>query len=87
MVPARNPKNGKKLNVGFSWHVVKILRTRRVQDEGPYVLLARRRADHMMGPKIGWLRICERTGLKNLHVHDFAAARHLSRLTQARRWK
>lgn len=70
VVPAGDSKNSKELDVVLTERVVEILHARLANTQGLYVFPGRRGVPHMMDPKIGWMRICERAGLQGLHMHD-----------------
>ncbi len=70
IVPKGDSKNSKELDVVLPTRVVEILTSRQTQTHGLYVFPGRRGVPHMMDPKIGWMRICERAGLQGLHMHD-----------------
>jgi integrase len=70
IVPEGDSKNSKELDVVLPTRVVEILGNRQAQTQGLYVFPGRRGVPHMMDPKIGWMRICERAGLQGLHMHD-----------------
>lgn len=72
VVPVGDSKTSKELDIVLSEHVLSILRERRSRVPGDFVFPGRngRTNEHMQEPRFGWLRICERAGLKNLHIHD-----------------
>jgi integrase len=69
-IPKSDSKTSQELQVVLPDYVVEILRARQATTEGRHVFPARRYAEHMVTPERGWARICERAGLKNLHLHD-----------------
>lgn len=71
-IPSIESKNSKELDVILSSVAVKILRERLAEGRGEFVFPGRigRSNEHMREPKFGWLRICNRAGLKDLHLHD-----------------
>ncbi|MFA7329739.1 MAG: site-specific integrase [Candidatus Delongbacteria bacterium] len=72
IVPASDSKNSKELDVLLSKPVLDILQTRLQHVRGEFVFPGRvgRTNQHMMDPKMGWYRICERAGMTDLHMHD-----------------
>ncbi|MDP2361669.1 MAG: tyrosine-type recombinase/integrase [bacterium] len=71
-IPSSESKNSKELDVILSSVAMKILRERMELATGEFVFPGRngRSNEHMREPKFGWLRICKRAGLKDLHLHD-----------------
>ncbi|MFA7331095.1 MAG: tyrosine-type recombinase/integrase [Candidatus Delongbacteria bacterium] len=72
IVPAASSKTSRQLNVVLSTAAVGILQARQATKSGEYVFPGREGRDneHMVDPKFGWLRVCKRAGLKDLHIHD-----------------
>ncbi|MDP2359236.1 MAG: site-specific integrase [bacterium] len=72
VIPAAQSKTGKALDVVLSTYVVQLLQARRSVSCSPFVFQGRagRENAHMVNPRIGWLRICARAGLEDLHIHD-----------------
>ena len=70
VIPAEEAKGGCDLPVALTQPVLDILEDRRHRIGGIYVFPGRRNAEHMMDPKVGWVRILKRAGLANLRMHD-----------------
>ncbi len=64
-------KNGEHLRIHLIEKVIDILKTRETMyGRGEWVFEGHGATGHLMEPKMGWKRILERAGIKDLRLHD-----------------
>jgi integrase len=63
-------KNGEPQSVPLSTQMLELLGRRKVTAQSPWVFPGVGKTGHYADPKKAWAAICERSGLKNLRIHD-----------------
>lgn len=63
-------KNSETLTIPLLPEVLEILSKRKSLTRSIFVFPGKGRTGHLQEPKTGWKRICEKSGLENLRIHD-----------------